>query len=157
MCQSKIRTIANKRGNSKKTTSEQKKNNYKNYIFYGGFDNAERKALIIYPEKYNMEMLEKNYNKILSIVRIELPEEMNGKYAHRNYLGGIVKLGLKREKVGDILVFNNGADIITFVDFANTSHALVLSLFMLVCWFAQFVSVQYRVSMLWIKSLRSMF
>ena len=97
-----------------------KKNNYKNYIFYGGFDNAERKALIIYPEKYNMEMLEKNYNKILSIVRIELPEEMNGKYAHRNYLGGIVKLGLKREKVGDILVFNNGADIITFVDFANT-------------------------------------
>ena len=45
---------------------------------------------------------------------------MNGKYAHRNYLGGIVKLGLKREKVGDILVFNNGADIITFVDFANT-------------------------------------
>ena len=103
-----------------------KKNNYKNYIFYGGFDNAERKALIIYPEKYNMEMLEKNYNKILSIVRIELPEEMNGKYAHRNYLGGIVKLGLKREKVGDILVFNNGADIITFVDFAKFQNSKII-------------------------------
>lgn len=97
-----------------------KKNNYKNYIFYGGFDNAERKALIIYPEKYNMEMLEKNYNKILSIVRIELPEEMNGKYAHRNYLGGIVKLGMKREKVGDILVSDDGADILVKAETAET-------------------------------------
>ena len=42
-------------------------------------------------------MIEKNYNKMLKIVRIELPEEEQGKYSHRNYLGGIVKLGLKRE------------------------------------------------------------
>ena len=31
-------------------------------------------------------------------------------YSHRNYSGGIVKLGMKREKVGDILVSDNGAD-----------------------------------------------
>ena len=47
-------------------------------------------------------MIEKNYSKMLKILRIELPEEEFGKYSHRNYLGGIVKLGLKREKVGDI-------------------------------------------------------
>ncbi len=35
-----------------------------------------------------------------------------GKYSHRNYLGGIVKLGMKREKVGDILVSDDGADIL---------------------------------------------
>ena len=33
-------------------------------------------------------------------------------YTHRNYLGGIIKLGMKREKVGDILVADDGADII---------------------------------------------
>ena len=27
-------------------------------------------------------------------------------------MGGIIKLGIKREKIGDILVYNNGADII---------------------------------------------
>ena len=64
-------------------------------------------------------MIEKNYSKILKIVRIKLPEEEQGKYSHRNYLGGIVKLGLNREKVGDILVANEGADIITVENFAN--------------------------------------
>ena len=52
-------------------------------------------------------------------VRVELPEEEHSKYSHRNYLGGIVKLGLKREKVGDILVSNDGADIIVVDDFAE--------------------------------------
>lgn len=53
---------------------------------------------------------------MLKILRIELPEEEFGKYSHRNYLGGIVKLGLKREKVGDILVSNQGADIVVVSD-----------------------------------------
>lgn len=97
-----------------------KKIEFENYVLFGGFENAERNILIIYPEKYNMAMVEKNYSKIIKAIKITLPEEEKGKYSHRNYLGGIVKLGLKREKVGDILVFNNGADIITFVDFANT-------------------------------------
>ena len=96
-----------------------RKVSFQNYQLYGGFEQAERKVLIIYPDKYNQTMLEKNYNKILKIVRVELPEEEKGKYSHRNYLGGIVKLGLKREKVGDILVSNEGADIVTLNDFAD--------------------------------------
>ena len=96
-----------------------KKISFENYILYGGFEQAERKVLIVFPEKYTKEMLEKNYSKILSIVKIELPEENHGKYAHRNYLGGIVKLGLKREKVGDILVFDDGADIVAVHDFTQ--------------------------------------
>lgn len=96
-----------------------RKMKFENYQFYGGYANAERKILIIYPEKYEEEMLEKNYHKLLQIVRIRLPEEVKGKYSHRNYLGGIVKLGLKREKVGDILVAEEGADVITIKDFAD--------------------------------------
>ena len=64
-------------------------------------------------------MLAKNYNKMISILRIQLPEEEQGKLVHRNYLGGIVKLGLKREKVGDILVSNDGADIIAKKEFID--------------------------------------
>lgn len=92
---------------------------FNNYQLFGGYDESERKILIVYPEKYNDRMIEKNYNKMLKIVRLELPEEEHDKYSHRNYLGGIVKLGLKREKVGDILVSNDGADIIVVDDFAE--------------------------------------
>lgn len=97
-----------------------KKIEFKNYILYGGFDNAERNILIIYPEKYNMDMIEKNYSKIINAIRIELPDEEKGKYSHRNYLGGIVKLGMKREKVGDILVSDDGADILVKEETAET-------------------------------------
>lgn len=92
---------------------------FENYQLFGGYEESERKILIIYPKKYNDRMIEKNYGKMLKIVRVELPEEEYGKYSHRNYLGGIVKLGLKREKVGDILVSNDGADIIVVEDFAE--------------------------------------
>ena len=92
---------------------------FENYKLYGGYDDAERKILIIYPDKFDEAMLEKNYSKFFKIVRVELPEEEKGKYSHRNYLGGIIKLGLKREKVGDIIVANEGADIIVVNEFAN--------------------------------------
>lgn len=95
-----------------------RKISFSHYQLYGGYEEAERKILWIYPEKYDSKMLEKNYQKILKIIRISLPEEEKGKYAHRNYLGGIVKLGLKREKVGDIIVYEEGADIITLDDFS---------------------------------------
>lgn len=96
-----------------------RKINFENYQLFGGYAESERKILIVYPEKYSERMIEKNYNKMLKIIRIELPEEEHGKYSHRNYLGGIVKLGLKREKVGDILVSDDGADIIVVENFVE--------------------------------------
>ena len=101
---------------------------FENFKLYGGYEEAERKIALVYPEKYNETMLEKNYDKILKVVRIKLPEEEKGKYSHRNYLGGIVKLGLKREKVGDIIVCQEGADIITLEEFSNILKAQLPSL-----------------------------
>lgn len=91
-----------------------------NFLLYGGFEDAERRVLIIFPEKYNMNMIEKNYSKIIKVIRINLGDEEKGKYSHRNYLGGIVKLGMKREKVGDILVCDDGADILVKNETAET-------------------------------------
>lgn len=97
-----------------------RKNDFENYVLYGGFEDSERKVLIIYPERYNMSMIEKNYSKIIRVIRIELNEEDKGKFSHRNYLGGIVKLGMKREKVGDIIVADDGADILVKEEIAES-------------------------------------
>lgn len=83
-----------------------------NYMSYGGFEQAERKIFVIYPEKFNSTVVEKNLSNIVQIIRIELPDDLKGKYTHRDYLGAVIKLGIERKKVGDIIVDSNGADII---------------------------------------------
>ena len=87
-----------------------------NYIYTGGFDNAERKILLIYPHKIEQFVDKLNLNDYISAIRINLAEELEGEYSHRNYLGAIMKLGIKRPKVGDILVDRNGADILITKD-----------------------------------------
>ena len=53
---------------------------FKNYILYGGYENAERKVIVFYPEK--LEFIEDNKekicNNILEIIKIKLPNELNG-------------------------------------------------------------------------------
>ena len=76
-----------------------------NYVAFGGYKMAERTVIIIYPSKLE-ELFKENqfdYNTVLSVIKIELPNELKGMYSHRNYLGGVIKTGIKREKVGDIL------------------------------------------------------
>ena len=96
-----------------------KKIDYKNYYFFGGKENSERKILVIYPEKLTEEMSRKNDSKILSIIRIKLPNELQGQYDHRTYLGSVIKVGVEREKIGDILVDRFGADIIVKSEMAQ--------------------------------------
>lgn len=95
-----------------------KENAMENYVFFGGnHEDAERHILLFYPEKFSKEMLEKNYPNILCGIRINLPKDLH--YEHRIYLSGIMKLGVKREKIGDIFVGENGADIIVLKEIAD--------------------------------------
>ena len=87
-----------------------------NYMIYGGFEQAERKMFVIYPDKFNSVVVEKNLSNIVQIIRIELPDDLKGKYTHRDYLGAVIKLGIERKKIGDIIVDPNGADIIVDKD-----------------------------------------
>lgn len=89
-----------------------KSNKIENYIIFGGFEEAERSTIIFYPEKWNKEIVEKNYPSVMQVIEILLPNDLKGKYTHRDYLGGLMKLGLKREKIGDIVVWKEGAHII---------------------------------------------
>lgn len=97
-----------------------KQEKIENNLFHGGIEETERKILLFYPNKLN-ELTSQNPKKILPIkcIRINLPKEMHGKYKHRDYLGGLMKLGIKREKIGDILVFENGADILILEEIEN--------------------------------------
>lgn len=94
---------------------------YTNYEIYGGYENAERVMIILYPEKLETVFENKyfDYNNVAQILRIILPNEMRGKYSHRDYLGGVIKVGIRREKIGDIIVRIDGADIIATKDIVS--------------------------------------
>lgn len=91
---------------------------YTNYVVYGAFKTAERTVLILYPSKledvFNNDKFD--YNSVFSIIRIKLPNELKGMYSHRDYLGACIKIGIRRDKVGDIITSKEGADIIVLKD-----------------------------------------
>ena len=77
------------------------------YFFFGGYDESARKILIIYPEKIEKEEIIKNINNIVTAIKVELPNEIHGKLEHKNYLGTIMSFGLTRERIGDIIVYED--------------------------------------------------
>lgn len=85
---------------------------YNNYFSYGGNENSERVIFLFYPDKIDEEIARKNIQNILNVIKIENSKEEN--YEHRVYLSAVMKLGLKREKIGDIIVNENGAEIVVF-------------------------------------------
>ena len=92
----------------------------KNYIFFGGYNEAEGQILIIYPEKFDIDIVNKNLKNIIKVIKIKLPKELEGKYSHRDYLGSIMQLGLNRNRIGDIIVYSDRAYIIVLKE--NTEY-----------------------------------
>ena len=46
------------------------KNQLQNYILYGGFEDAERKIAIFYSDNYDKEIVEKDYQKMLKVIKL---------------------------------------------------------------------------------------
>ena len=101
-----------------------------NYILFGGFEEAERKVIVFYPEKLESLIKENkiDFNEWIKVLRITLPNENKGEYEHKNYLGALMKLGIKREKIGDILVDSEGADILISKDILKFLQSNLLEL-----------------------------
>lgn len=76
------------------------------YSEFGGISNSERKVLSIYPYYYDESSIMPN----LRYFRIH--GDIDG-LSHKDFLGGLLGIGIKRSKVGDILVHNSHVDIIT--------------------------------------------
>ncbi len=77
------------------------------YCFVGGYTGAER-VLAVMSSDF-LEEDEALSNAPLSILRITPLHEKN--LSHRDYLGSLMGLGIKREKIGDILVYETYADV----------------------------------------------
>ena len=93
-----------------------KREKINNYFFFGGNEYVERKVLFLYPDKLTEDIALEEAKKQLKIIRIGLPTYNSEGYTHRDYLGGMMKLGVKREKTGDIFVNTTGADIVVIKD-----------------------------------------
>ncbi|NLD20072.1 MAG: RNA-binding protein [Clostridiales bacterium] len=74
-------------------------------VFYGGYEDAERTLAVFLPD-YADER-----DCPLSVIRIKTPTG-GRKLTHRDYLGSLTGIGLKREMIGDILTTEEGADVI---------------------------------------------
>lgn len=83
------------------------------YELFGGYDDAERKICFILPEY--AEGLRDCFEKDelpLCILRAKNKNPAKA-LSHRDYLGSLMALGIKRETIGDIIACGNGADVIT--------------------------------------------
>lgn len=87
-------------------------------IFFGGYEEAERKVALFIPEYISVNSEEealsyfRNNEEESPLACIRATHNGYKALSHRDYLGSILGLGIKRESVGDILVGEKGADII---------------------------------------------
>lgn len=86
------------------------------YRFFGGYPEAERVYLGVFPYEINEETFENDQPQIKELLPFA-PVEISWKFqslTHRDFLGALLSLGVKRESVGDIVVEDGKAVI--FVD-----------------------------------------
>lgn len=84
-----------------------------NVMFFGGFDDAEKKIMGVFPQWQEAEKEEFP----LTCIRIEggFTRRLN----HRDYLGTIMSLGISPSKLGDIVVNDEGAYVFLHNDIAS--------------------------------------
>lgn len=82
------------------------------YFFFGGYEEAVRKILIAYPDKLEKDIVIENIDDIINCIKIELPNEIKGQLKHKDYLGTLMSFGLERERIGDIIVYDDRAYLV---------------------------------------------
>lgn len=78
------------------------------YGFYGGFAECERKTAVFLPDYAESVDYIKENPELSPIVALEIKKDNFSTLSHRDYLGAVMGLGIKREAVGDIFVTEKG-------------------------------------------------
>lgn len=78
------------------------------YVAWGGYDGAERKLILFLPDWMDAE----NVGDDLPIRCLRASFREDDKLNHRDFLGSLMGMGIVREKLGDILVGPDSADLI---------------------------------------------
>ncbi len=86
------------------------------FILFGGYEDAERKIACFGSE----DDLGYSPHPPLTILHIApLSEKFSDDLTHRDFLGSILALGIKRETLGDIIISNNKAYVICLENIAQ--------------------------------------
>lgn len=86
-----------------------------NYSFFGGYPGAERTIVFFRPNFMSDEPLDEAANIALIRIKLNSREELT----HRDYLGALMGLGIRREKIGDIIVKDDFCDVVAFSEIAG--------------------------------------
>jgi len=73
--------------------------------FFGGYEDAERVFLFIQPQDSYFER-DEIYSHYIHLLRFSSYQEGH-ELGHRDYLGSLMGAGLKREAIGDILIYKD--------------------------------------------------
>ena len=87
---------------------------FQRYLFCGGYEGAERKRLVLYPEYTEPECAMAGIRLFRFQGKLDYVS-----VNHRDFLGAIMGLGLRREKFGDLLVRDTGFDLFVQEDVAD--------------------------------------
>lgn len=82
-------------------------------FFFGGYPEAERKLFVALPE-YAEETDAEELIAVLEITGREIDA-----LTHRDFLGSLLGLGIRREKIGDILVYEDKTVVFVLEDIAD--------------------------------------
>lgn len=87
-------------------------NKYVRTYYYGGFEEAERTLAIFVPSFYDIEDISAYFSENEDenpLCLIEITRDRFTEMSHRDYLGSLMALGIKREMLGDIIITDKGA------------------------------------------------
>ena len=95
-------------------------------FMYGGYKDADRRQIVFMPDYTGVEKTEDIYTYFaknpedcpLAVLKVEIRQK-GAVLRHSDYLGSLLSLGIKREKTGDILIDDKGAQIIVNREIAD--------------------------------------
>lgn len=97
-------------------------NKYVDTFYFGGYPEKERTVAVFVPKFFGVDDI---YNYFIEstdenpLALIEVIKDKFTEMSHRDYLGSLMALGIKRETLGDIIVNEKGAYIISLKSIAG--------------------------------------
>lgn len=80
------------------------------FLLHGGFEGAEKRAAFFLPDWMDPG----SFDPGEYLAAVEVRPADRGAYTHRDYLGSLMALGVRREKFGDIVVLEDRAVVLCF-------------------------------------------
>ena len=87
-------------------------NTLNTYCFMGGYEYAERQIIVFGYDSFYMEMP-------ISVLKITVKTGIGKSLTHRDFLGALLALGIKRNMIGDILLKPFGAYVIVMKELSE--------------------------------------